>query len=57
MKYLFVSDIHIGNGSKADDFGKNDTKIMKWLLKVRVINDIDEVVFVGDVFERWQFKM
>jgi len=57
MKYLFISDLHIGDGSKADDFGNNDIHFINWLLKMFLKYDNLKVVFVGDVYECWQFKM
>lgn len=53
MKILFISDLHLGDGSKADDFGNNDEKILKWFNTILP----DKIYIVGDAYEQQQFKM
>ena len=53
MRILCISDLHMGNGLRGDDFGDNDTKLLKWIWKMQP----HEVILVGDIFELWQFKM
>lgn len=53
MRILFVSDLHIGDGSKADDFGDNDREFAKWVISMSP----DKVYLLGDVFELQQFSM
>ncbi len=53
MKILFVSDLHLGDGSGADDFGNNDDRFLKWLENLAP----NEVYFVGDTADMWQFGM
>jgi UDP-2,3-diacylglucosamine pyrophosphatase LpxH len=57
MKILFVSDLHLGDGSAADDFGDNDVLFFSWVNTCgRVKITPDKVIVVGDLYERWQFK-
>jgi UDP-2,3-diacylglucosamine pyrophosphatase LpxH len=57
MKLLFISDLHIGDGSKSDDFAdgkldRNDWRLIEWIRDIKA----DKVYLVGDVWELWQFK-
>ena len=53
MKYMIISDLHLGDGSNADDFGNNDDKLIKLIKK----ENPDKLILNGDIFECWQFKM
>jgi len=48
---VFISDIHLGDGSKADDFHRDKELInfLKW-----TDNRAGEIVIVGDLYELWQ---
>jgi len=54
MKILVISDIHLGDGSKSDDFGNraNEIKLKKWIEKQKA----DRIYLNGDIYELWQFK-
>jgi UDP-2,3-diacylglucosamine pyrophosphatase LpxH len=47
----FVSDIHLGDGSKADDFHRDQEFIdfIRW-----TDNKCSEIVILGDLYELWQ---
>lgn len=47
----FISDIHLGDGSPADDFNQRDA--LKAFLS-RVAEENAHLVLLGDVFELWQ---
>jgi len=48
---VFISDIHLGDGSKADDFHRDKELIsfLQW-----TDNRAGEIVIVGDLYELWQ---
>ena len=53
-KILFISDLHMGGGGKADDFAPNSDLFKKmltehegWLI----------TICVGDAYDLWQFKL
>lgn len=48
---IFISDLHLGDGSKADDFSR-DKELLKFLNFVEYQKA--ELYLVGDVFELWQ---
>jgi len=52
-KYVIISDMHMGNGEKADDFRKNKDAV------VRTFNYYKDegysLILLGDVEELWQF--
>lgn len=50
---LIISDLHLGDGSRADDFGDNDAAFLKWIVGVNP----DVVYLNGDIYELWQFGM
>jgi UDP-2,3-diacylglucosamine pyrophosphatase LpxH len=58
MKYLVISDLHLGDGSYSDDFKyKNsepikyfDKKIIKWIEE----QEVDVLILNGDIYENWQ---
>jgi len=52
-KLLVINDLHLGDGSKADDFGDNDMNLISW---IRHINP-DNIILNGDIFELWQFGL
>lgn len=48
---IFISDLHLGDGSKADDFHR-ETELIRFL---EYVHDTDaELCLLGDVFELWQ---
>ena len=53
MKVLIISDLHLGDGSSADDFGDNDDSLLKWITS----HNADVVYLNGDIYDSWQFKM
>mgnify|MGYP001167516183 FL=1 len=52
IKLCTLSDLHIGDGTKSDDFTLDDDKVIKFLKQC--IKDYDRVILNGDVFECWQ---
>lgn len=52
-KYVIISDMHMGNGEKADDFKNNEDAV------VRAFNYYKDegysLILLGDVEELWQF--
>ncbi len=54
MKVLIISDLHLGDGTNADDFGKgNDNRLIQWIQKFKA----DMILLNGDIYELWQFTM
>jgi len=51
---IFISDLHLGDGSRTDDFNR-DKELLKFLEFVE--NQASELIIVGDLFELWQAKM
>lgn len=51
MRVLVVSDLHLGDGSRADDFGDNDASFIDWHRGIKQ----DLTVFNGDFCDLWQF--
>jgi len=51
---IFISDLHLGDGSKTDDFNR-DKELLKFLEFVG--KEASELIIVGDLFELWQAKM
>ncbi|NQT28329.1 MAG: UDP-2,3-diacylglucosamine diphosphatase [Candidatus Omnitrophica bacterium] len=51
---IFISDLHLGDGSRTDDFSR-DKELLKFLEFVG--NEASELIIVGDLFELWQAKM
>lgn len=49
-KLYFISDAHLGLGSRAEEKNK-ETKLIAFLNEIR--NDADEVYIVGDLFDAW----
>jgi len=51
---VFLSDIHLGDGSKSDDFHRDAEliKFLEWTDK-----RAHEIVIVGDLYELWQSKL
>lgn len=54
-KYVIISDIHIGNGSKADDF-RNNVGVLKNALD-HYNNNGFKLILLGDIEELWQFDI
>jgi len=52
MKILVISDLHLNDGSGADDFGDNDLRLISWLCSFRY----DMLVLNGDIYELWQSR-
>ncbi len=52
MEILIISDLHLGDDSRADDFGEHDTDIIEWIRNI----DPDKIYLAGDLYELWQFK-
>jgi len=51
MTRVFVSDLHLGDGSRADDFHLKD-EFLKFL---DIVESLDyQLVIAGDLFELWQ---
>jgi len=51
---IFISDLHMGDGSKSDDFHL-DEELLDFLDFVQA--EADELVIVGDLFELWQASL
>lgn len=59
-KILVISDLHLGDGTKSDDFQfhKNkrikhaEKKLLDWIQSI----DVDLLVLAGDIEELWQHK-
>ena len=51
---VFISDLHLGDGSKSDDFHRDNEliKFLEW-----TDNRAKEIVIVGDLYELWQSKL
>ena len=49
-----ISDLHIGDGSEADDFKHNLTAFNEFLDKTN--NDCARLILLGDIFELWQYR-
>ena len=52
MSILVINDLHLGDGSKADDFGKNDQKMINWIEEINP----NRIILNGDIEDLWQFK-
>ncbi len=53
MKF-FVSDLHLGDGSKADDFHR-EAEFLKFLNYAKL--SCEELIIAGDLFELWQCSL
>lgn len=55
-KIIIISDLHIGDKTKSDDFYTHGSlePFLEFLNWVKLQDDIKEMVFAGDVFELWQ---
>ena len=51
---IFISDLHLGDGSRTDDFHR-DKELLKFLEFVE--DEANEFIIVGDLFELWQANM
>lgn len=54
-KYLVISDMHLGNGSKSDDFKHNENLTQKVLEYYN--NQNYKLILLGDIEELWQFSL
>jgi UDP-2,3-diacylglucosamine pyrophosphatase LpxH len=52
-KYVIISDMHMGNGDKADDFRKNKNAVVRALNYYK--KEGYELILLGDIEELWQF--
>ncbi len=52
-KYAIISDLHLGDGSEADDFHGNENALRKALKEY--LNDGFTLILLGDIEEFWQF--
>lgn len=52
-KYVMMSDIHLGDGGKADDFHENEKVLEKALKKYK--QEGYGLILLGDIEEFWQF--
>lgn len=65
MKYLIISDLHLGDGTKSDDFitdkkgnikTDRDVKFIRWIESLQKLHgSIDKIILNGDILELWQF--
>ena len=53
MKKIFISDLHLGDGSKADDFHRDGHLIALFDRYV----DGNKIYLLGDIFELWQARL
>jgi len=54
LKKIFISDIHLGDGSRTDDFHR-DKELLSFLDFVG--KEAEELIIGGDLFELWQAKL
>jgi len=54
-KYIMFSDLHLGNGGKADDFHDNEETLLTALKYYKQAGY--KLILVGDVEELWQFAL
>jgi len=54
-RYAFLSDLHLGNGSAADDFKGNETALLKAL--DYYLENKFRLILLGDIEELWQFDL
>ena len=54
IKKIFISDIHLGDGSKTEDFHR-DEEMLAFLDFVE--KESEELIIAGDLFELWQAKL
>lgn len=52
-KYILFSDLHLGNGGKADDFHDNEETLLKALKHYK--EQGYKLILLGDIEEFWQF--
>ena len=53
-RYVVFSDLHLGNGGKADNFSHNESSMVS-ALKYYRDNDFS-IILLGDIEEFWQFE-
>ncbi len=54
----FASDLHLGDGSAADDFAEGAHRAaFEWFLRHEVEPEGGRLVLLGDVFELWQCEL
>ncbi|MDX1613445.1 MAG: metallophosphoesterase family protein [Candidatus Promineifilaceae bacterium] len=54
-KYAIISDLHLGNGARADDFRHNEKALLKALKRYE--EEGYTLILLGDVEEFWQFDL
>lgn len=52
MKYYCISDLHIGDRSRKDDFQENEPGLIAFLCSI----PDNSLILVGDILELWQCK-
>ncbi len=53
MKKIFISDLHLGDGSKSDDFHR-DKELYSLLARYGMDS---KIILLGDIFELWQARL
>ncbi len=54
----FASDLHLGDGSRADDFAEDyHQDAFEWFLDTEVEAAAGRLILVGDIFELWQCEL
>ena len=53
-RYVVFSDLHLGNGGKADNFSHNEASMVS-AIKYYLDNDFS-IILLGDIEEFWQFE-
>jgi UDP-2,3-diacylglucosamine pyrophosphatase LpxH len=61
MRILIVSDLHLGNGSRSDDFNSNDMDLKPEQIEDRFLDflkaqNADRIYLNGDIYELWQSR-
>lgn len=54
-KYVIISDVHLGDGSRADDLRENQETLMAAL--VHYNEQGYQLILLGDIEEFWQFEL
>lgn len=52
-KFFCISDLHLGDRSKKDDFVQNEDKFISFLEEIKG----RQLILVGDIFELWQCEL
>jgi len=54
-KYVIISDLHLGDGGRADDFQQNEMVLLRALQHYRIHKY--NLILLGDIEEFWQFEL